>query len=362
MKKRCLSVLLSALLVISLSGCTSAVPKKKEGVFSILTSFYPMYVIALNVADGAENVEIRNLASPSTGCLHDYQMKPMDMVNMEQAGVMIINGAGMEQFLDDAREAVSDLHIIDTTEGLDLLESESSHSHDEEEHDHIEEEHDHGDENDVHEEEHDHGDENDVHEDDHDHEEDHDHDEEGHSHGEYNAHAWLSLSLYKQQVQIVADGLAKENPENAEIYQKNAQEYMDKIDALMELEEEVKPVTEGKKLVVLHESFSYLAKDLGMEVVNSLEVESDAGLSAGQIRSIIENVREAGGDLLISEKQYSGNIGHTLENEIGIQDITLDSCVTGKEDKDSYLKAMEENLKILKEAFSDGTQLRLSLY
>ena len=131
---------------------------------------------------------------------------------------------------------------------------------------------------------------------------------------------------------------------------------------MITLEEEVKEVTKGKKLVVLHEAFAYLAKDLGMELVGSLEVESDAGLSAGQIRSIIENVREAGGDLLLSEKQYSGKIGYTLEHEIGISDLTLDSCVTGKTDKDSYLKAMEDNLKILKEAFSDGTQLRLSLY
>lgn len=334
MKKRCLAVFLSVLLLLtSLTGCTSVVQKKKEGVFTVLTSFYPMYVLVLNIVDGAENVEIRNLANPSTGCLHDYQMKPTDMVNMEQADVMVINGSGMEEFLDDARKGISNLPIIDATEGLELLESETSHLEGEEIH--SEEEHDH---------------------------DEHDHDDHDHSHGEYNSHAWLSLPLYKEQVQIVADGLAKANPDNAEIYEKNAKKYIKKINALMELEEEVKSVTEGKKIVVLHEAFAYLAKDLGMDVVDSLEVETDAGLSAGQIRAIIENVRQSGADLIVSEKQYSGNIGHTLENELGILDITLDSGVTGETLKDSYLNAMEENLKLLKEAFTDGTQLRLSLY
>lgn len=342
-KKQILGILLSAILILNLlTGCTSAVQKKKEGVFTILTSFYPMYIIALNITDGAENVEIRNLANPSTGCLHDYQMKPTDMVNMEQNDVMIINGAGMEEFLEDAQKGIENLHIIDATQGLSLLASEEVHSHD---HDHEESDHEHGEEADVHEEEHSH--------------EEHGHD---HSHGEYNAHAWLSTDLYQQQVMLVAEELAKANPENATLYKENAQKYIEKIRSLSELIKEMRPLTEGKKIVVFHEAFAYLAKELGMEVIESLEVESDAGLSAGQIRHLIDEVKESGADLLLSEKQYSGNIGHTIENETGIKDITLDSCVSGKMEKDSYLKAMEDNLRILKEALSNESQLRIPLH
>lgn len=330
-KKQILGILLSAILILNLlTGCTSAVQKKKEGVFTILTSFYPMYIIALNITDGAENVEIRNLANPSTGCLHDYQMKPTDMVNMEQNDVMIINGAGMEEFLEDAQKGIENLHIIDATKGLPLLASEEVHDHD----------HDHGEEEDVHEEEHSHA----------------------HGHGEYNAHAWLSTDLYQQQVMLVAEELAKANPENATLYKENAEKYIEKIRSLSELIKEMRPLTEGKKIVVFHEAFAYLAKELGMEVIESLEVESDAGLSAGQIRHLIDEVKDSGADLLLSEKQYSGNIGHTIENETGIKDITLDSCVSGKMEKDSYLKAMEDNLRILKEALSNESQLRIPLH
>ena len=192
----------------------------------------------------------------------------------------------------------------------------------------------------------------------HDHE-DHDHDHEDHAHedhdhGEWNAHAWLSLDLYEEQIEAVANQLSQYNPENKEIYQKNAQEYKNKIEHLKGLEEEIKEETKGKKIVIFHEAFAYMAQDLGMEVVESLEVETDAGLSAGQIKELIDEVDHSGADLLISEKQYSGKIGQTLEKEIGIHDITLDSCVTGKMEKNSYLNSMEENLRVLKEALSNG--------
>ena len=362
-RKRVLGLFLSSVLVMNaLTGCTSAVQKKKEGVFTILTSFYPMYVITENITDGVDGVEIRNLANPSTGCLHDYQLRPMDMANMEQTDVMVINGAGMEEFLDDAKKGITNLHIIDATEGLSLLESDGHHSH---EHSHEEDEHNHEEDEDSHEEdEHNHEEDEHSHEEDeHNHEEDeHNHDEHEHSHGEYNAHAWISTELYKQQVQVVADGLAKADPSHATQYENNAKQYIKKIEALQTLMEEMKSVTEGKKIVIFHEAFAYLAQELGMEVVESMEVESDAGLSAGQIKDLIDEVKDSGADLLLSEKQYSGNIGHTVEEETGILDLTLDSCVTGDMDKDSYLKAMEENLRVLKEALSDGSQLRISLH
>ena len=305
------------------TGCQSAVQKKKEGTFTILTSFYPMYIIALNLVDGAENVELRNLASPSTGCLHDYQMRPTDMVSLEQNDVMIINGAGMEEFLEDAQKGMEDLTIIDATEGISLLPSiEHTHEHEEEEQ-----------------------------------EEAHDHD-----HGELNAHSWLSLELYEEEIQNIAKALSEYNPENAAVYENNAEEYSKKIEQLKQLEDDVKQEMEGKKIVIFHEAFAYMANDSGMEVIESLEVETDAGLSAGQIRHLIDEVEESNADLLISEKQYSGKIGQTIEKETGIQDITLDSCVTGEMDKNSYLEAMENNLRILKEALSNESQLRLSLH
>ena len=39
---------------------------------TVVTSFYPIYLFALNLTHGIDGITIRNLAAPNTGCLHDY--------------------------------------------------------------------------------------------------------------------------------------------------------------------------------------------------------------------------------------------------------------------------------------------------
>ena len=50
----------------------------------MVTSFYPMYIMALNVTDGVEGVKVDNMAGQQTGCLHDYQLQTKDMKNLEK--------------------------------------------------------------------------------------------------------------------------------------------------------------------------------------------------------------------------------------------------------------------------------------
>ena len=62
---------------------------------TIVTSFYPIYIFALNLTEGIEGVEVRNLTAPDTGCLHDYQLQTGDMKKLAAADAFLINGAGM---------------------------------------------------------------------------------------------------------------------------------------------------------------------------------------------------------------------------------------------------------------------------
>ena len=75
--------------------------EKKETTeqLRVVTSFYPMYVAAMNVTGGCKSVILENLSEPQTGCLHDYQLTPEDMVLLSKADVFIINGGGIENFL-----------------------------------------------------------------------------------------------------------------------------------------------------------------------------------------------------------------------------------------------------------------------
>ena len=108
------------LLITAGAGCTPRQPEDPPR-FRIVTSFYPMYIMALNITDGIDGVQVDNMAGQQTGCLHDYQLQSKDMKNIEQADVFVINGAGMESFMEKVTDQLPDLRVIDSSEGISLL-------------------------------------------------------------------------------------------------------------------------------------------------------------------------------------------------------------------------------------------------
>ena len=143
-KKGIVLFLLSALLF---TACGTEKNKTEEtDKLTVVTSFYPVYLLAQEIVQGAEGIRLENMAQPQTGCLHDYELSISDMKLLETADIFIINGGGMESFLEQALERYPELTVVDTSEGIALLEEEEHHHHDEEEeaeaHEH-EQEHEH---------------------------------------------------------------------------------------------------------------------------------------------------------------------------------------------------------------------------
>ena len=131
MKKK-LSVFLLAMTML-LSGCGKTIDTTENSEkLQVVTSFYPVYLLAQAVTEGAEKVDLLNMAQPQTGCLHDYELTISDMKLLEGADVLIINGGGMEGFLEQAVERYPQLVIVDTSAGIELLEEEEHHHHEDE--------------------------------------------------------------------------------------------------------------------------------------------------------------------------------------------------------------------------------------
>ena len=65
----------------------------------VVASFYPMYVMTLNVVGDAPGVSVECLTEPATRCLHDYHFTPRNMATLARADVLVVHGAGMEPFL-----------------------------------------------------------------------------------------------------------------------------------------------------------------------------------------------------------------------------------------------------------------------
>ena len=76
--KRFLAVLLIFILIPVFSGAET-----------LITSFYPIWLLTLNLTEGLDHVTVRNLAAPAVGCLHDYQLQTADMKMLSSADALV---------------------------------------------------------------------------------------------------------------------------------------------------------------------------------------------------------------------------------------------------------------------------------
>ncbi|MDD5456283.1 MAG: metal ABC transporter substrate-binding protein [Candidatus Margulisbacteria bacterium] len=254
----------------------------------ILTSFYPVYIMAMNVTDGVPGVILENLTRPMTGCLHDYSATPDDMKRIAHADIFIANGLGMESFLDQAVKTNSRLAVVITTKGIKPFQD--------------------------------------------------------------NAHVWVNVALAQTQVQNLADGLAKYDPVHAALYHKNADRYVAKLQKLeTKMQQELAPF-HGTAIITFHEAFPYFAQEFGLKIATVIEREPGSEPSARELVDTIKIIRNHKARAIFTEPQYSGTAANTIAAETHIPVYVLDPAVTGAYDKDAYLNIMRANLLTLKKA------------
>lgn len=265
--------------------------EKEDGQYTVVTSFYPMYIAALNVAGENDHIRLENLSEPQTGCLHDYQLTPADMQLLSTADAFIINGGGIESFLGEVAEQYPDLTIINASEQVGLIED--------------------------------------------------------------NAHAWMNIEDYMTQVKTIEAELSAADPADAEQFSENADAYLAKLSSLKEQADAVKPLTEGKNIVIFHEAYEYVAEEFGMQVSYVMDLDEERQVSAGEVADVVRAVTDGGVRVILAEELYGKDMGDTVESETDAKVCYLDTLVRGDYDEDSYLNAMQQNITLLKEAFSD---------
>lgn len=291
---------MSMLSIIALTGCTVEENKKNgDNTFTIVTSFYPIYVFTKNVIGDIPGVELINMTEPQTGCLHDYQLIPADLKTLEKADAFVINGAGMEAFMDKVIRQQPDLDIIEASKGIELLKDDN---------------------------------------------------------GEENPHVWVSISGAVTEVKNIAEGLAASDTKNAAAYRENADRYAKLLEQQREKMHQQLDGFKNKDIVTFHEAFPYFAKEFGLNIVSVVEREPGTEPSAGELAGLIDKIRDTKVKVLFAEPQYSQKSAESIAKETGAKVYMLDPVVTGAKNApaDSYMKAMDQNLKVLVEAFSQN--------
>lgn len=272
---------------------------KSDAELNIVTSFYPIYIIALNVCDGIDNINVTNLTPNQTGCLHEYQFTTSDMKTLEDCDAFVINGGGMEPFVDDVTDTYPDMNVIDSGKGAYYLEGET-HEHGDEEH-------------------------------------------------ESNAHIWLNTSNYKLQINNVCEGLSDIYPEYSDTFKNNASNYIKKVDSI---EKELKDINvkNSAGVIIFHDAFAYLADEIGLTVAAQVDIDNEnSALSSGEIANIINEVKEHDIKYIFIEKQFKTTIADSICAETDAKAYVIDSLVAGENSKDAYIDGMRNNIEILNE-------------
>ncbi len=332
------------------AGNNEAVNAKQP--LRIQTSFYPIYEFTKQVAGDLATVE---LLVPGGVEPHDWEPSPQDIRKLTESDLLIVNGAGMESWLEQVEASASGgkPEIIETSEGITLMEGgeEEEHGHDEEHA--AEEEHADGDEHDA-----DHAADHDA---DHEaeageaaHDSDHDH---GHDHGGLDPHVWLSPALAVQEVRNIEAALAKADPENAANYKQNADAYVAQLEQLDQDFANAFANAKRKDFITQHAAFGYLAQEYGLTQVPIAGLSPDQEPSAAQMTEIVKFAKEHQVKTIFFETLVSSKVAETIAREIGaktavlnpIEGLTAEDEAAGRD----YLSLMRQNLEALKAALNE---------
>ena len=311
MKRPILSMLLSVLLL--LPGCAQAPSgsSQEEGL-TVLATTYPVYLFARTVAQGVEGVTVERLNTGSVSCLHDYTLSVDDMKKIEGADVIAMNGAGLEDFMDDAL-AASSAAVIDCSQGVALFENA----------DHIHEEGD-----------------------------------GGHDHGHWDPHYWMDPGNAAVMVRNLQEGFALADPDHGDAYARNGEEAAGQLPSFAGDCTQALEGADGAALITFHDGFHYFAQALGLPLLASIEEEEGSEASAMEINEITQLVKEHQLPVIFTEVNGSDATANAISRETGCQVAQLTMLMDGPEEGDlsTYLEGVRSNVNTIV-SFFGGEEL-----
>ncbi len=305
--------LLPILVLSATTGCNSSNSSPTSGAgetaspskqLEVVTTFLPMYWFTKAVAGESAKVEI--LVPPGTE-VHEYQATPANVSAIATANVLVKNGLGLEEFLDDTVKNAgnSQLKQIDASSGIQALEAISPVVNTAL--------------------------------------------EAQHEHKAGNPHVWLDPLLAKQQVANIRDGLIAADGKNKATYQANATAYIQQLQALDKEFKQRLQQYPNCTFVTFHDAYPYLAKRYQLKQVAVVEIPEDQ-LSPQDVQRAIAAVKQYKVKALFGEPGVDNKLLKSLSQDLNLTLRPLDSLEKGSTDPQHYFTAMKANLQTLESA------------
>jgi zinc transport system substrate-binding protein len=295
--------LIFLLISFSITGCYDTSEQEVTGPVGddllVYATIYPVYDFATQVC--GDKARVLQLV-PDGAEPHDWEPSPQDMVNIQQADVIIYNGVGMETWLQRLLGTFKEDGPVqvDCSAGVKLLSG------------------------------------------------------DGHAealHSNMDPHIWLDPHNAGLMVDNILLGLQKADPDNADYYSDHARQYQEQLKALDKKYAATLDGTAIRKFIVSHAAFGYLAHRYNLEQVAIRGLSPDADPSPARMTEIIEIARQTGVKYVFFEALVSPRVSEVIAREAGVETLVLNPLggITPEERQEGkdYLTVMEENLQNL---------------
>lgn len=314
-----LSLLFIFITAFSFSSCSSDKEnvKKDSSKISVVTTIFPYYDFTRSIA--GDKADIKLLLSPGSEP-HSYEPSPSDIVAIENCDIFIYNGGESDEWVESVLDSIENknMKVMRMMDYVDLL-YEQNFDHDEHNHEH--EEHD------------DHGE-------------------------EYDEHIWTSIRNAEKLTDAIYDELSSCDFANKEIYAKNRDTYINKLQTLdLKISEIVSNAK--RKTVVFGDRFPFLyfVTDYSLEFECAFPgCSSETEPSISTVTHMIDFTRNNQVPVVFYLEFSNGKVAKLISEDTGAKTMRFSSChnVTKDEFADgaSYISLMEQNAKALKEALN----------
>ena len=285
MKRRIIAMILTALCL--LSGCAG---KQRADKADILAMTAPVAQMVSAIVEGS-GLTVATLISEPVSCLHDYSLSVAQMETVEQAKLVVLSGAGLEEFMGDTLAGCET--VVDASEGVALLPGEE---------------------------------------------------------GESDPHIWLSPENMIAMTQNVEAALAEAYPAQKALFARNAETWIAELRALQAYGEEQLAALGCRELVTFHDGFSYFARAFGLEVAAAMEIEEGSEPSAKEIESVIRLVETEAIPAVFCEENGERQTAETVARQTGAGLFALTMGMDGG--AAGCTDAIYHNIDIIREALS----------
>ena len=262
MNKRIFALLLAAVLVLALTGCAKKEYSEGKPKADLLATTQPVYQLTCALTDGT-GLSVGLLISESVSCLHDYTLTVSQMEMIEQSGLVLESGLGLENFMEDVLRGKT---RIDISRNLDTLPGEDG----------------------------------------------------------ADPHWWLDPMRYKQAAELAAQELGAQYPEFSDQISENLAAFCEKLSSLQDYGEQALSDLSCRQLVTFHDGFSYFAEAFGLSIAAAMEVEAGSEAPAGELEEIVQLIEREGLPAVFVEQSGDDAAASIVAAETGVTVGTLD--------------------------------------